>query len=90
MNIEEIEKFLDTKQISKDKYVKIDFKKRDSIYGIFVKANDYTDLKSKNFWRIVTSSHFDEWNKSKSINVAKIFNGTEFSRLTVVQAQPAH
>lgn len=89
MNSEEIEKFLDTKQIPKEKYVKIDFKKRDSIYGIFVKSNDYADLKSKNFWRIVTWSHFDEWYKSKNINLAKIFNGSEFSRLTVVQAQPA-
>ena len=84
MSIEEIEKFLDTKQIPKEKHVKIDFKKRDAIYGIFVKSNDYTDLKSKNFWRIVTLPHFEEYYKSKNINLAKIFNGTEFSKLSVV------
>lgn len=28
-------------------YVKIDFKKRGSVYGLFVKDNDYKDLKSK-------------------------------------------
>ena len=84
MNSEEIEKFLNTKTAKGDGYVKIDFKKRDTIYGLFVKDNDYTDLKSKNFWRIVTRTHFDEYNKSKNINLAKIFNGAEFSRLSLL------
>ena len=83
MHTEEIEKFLDTKTSSQNNYVKIDFKKRDSIYGLFVRDKDYGDLKSKNFWRIVTRPHFEEYNKSKNSNLAKIFNGTEFSRLTL-------
>jgi len=83
MHTEEIEKFLDTKTSVQNNYVKIDFKKRDSIYGLFVKDKDYTDLKSKNFWRIVTRPHFEEYNKSKNSNLAKIFNGTEFSKLTL-------
>ena len=84
MNSEEIEKFLDNKTANGDKYVKIDFKKRDTIYGLFVKDKDYGDLKSKNFWRIVTRTHFDEYNKSKNLNLAKIFNGAEFSRLSLL------
>src|SRR4051794_16031518 len=72
MNSEEIEKFLNEKTSASESYVKIDFKKRDAIYGLFVKDKDYGDLKSKNFWRIVTRTHFDEYNKSKNINLAKI------------------
>ena len=53
MNIEEIEKFLDKQDMKPGEYVKIDFKKRDAIHGLFVKGTDYAHLKSKNFWRIV-------------------------------------
>ncbi len=83
MNIEDIEKFLKTKRNQETDYVKIDFKKRDSIYGLFIKDGDYGDLKSKNFWRIVTRTYFDEYEKSKNVNLAKIFNGSEFQRLTL-------
>jgi hypothetical protein len=83
MNIEEIEKFLDKQDIKPGEHVKIDFKKRDPIYGLFVKGTDYSHLKSKNFWRIVTRTHMEEYNKSKNINLAKIFSGSDFSRLTV-------
>jgi hypothetical protein len=83
MQIEEIEKFLDTKLTADNKYIKIDFKKRDSIYGLFVKDRDYNDLKSKNFWRIVTRTNFDEYKKSKNTNLAKIFSGSDFSKLSL-------
>jgi hypothetical protein len=83
MNIEDIDKFLKTKVNQDNNYIKIDFKKRDSIYGLFIQDGDYSDLKSKNFWRIVTRTHFDEYQKSKNVNLAKIFNGSEFSRLTL-------
>ena len=83
MQIEEIEKFLDTKITTENKYIKIDFKKRDTIYGLFVKDRDYNDLKSKNFWRIVTRTNFNEWKKSKNNNLAKIFSGSDFSKLTL-------
>jgi len=83
MNIEEIQKFLDTKTSVQNNYVKIAFKKRDSIYGLFVKDKDYSDLKSKNFWRIVPRSQFDAYSKSQNVNLAKIFSGFEFSKLTI-------
>ncbi len=83
MNVEEIEKFLDKQEHTDDKKVKIDFKKRDSIYGVFVKGKDYSDLKEKNFWRVVTLPNVEAWQKSNDLNFAKIFSGSEFSRLTL-------
>ena len=85
MNIEEIEKFLGKQENPGPEVIKIDFKKRDPIYGLFLKGNDYGELKSKNFWRIVSKTHLDEYQKSKNINLAKIFSGSEFSRLTLAK-----
>lgn len=84
MNAEEIQKFLQSKTSSKNNYVKIDFKKRDAIYGLFIVEGDYDDLRSKNFWRIVTRKNFDEYKASKNVNLARIFNGAEFSRLSLL------
>src|SRR5436190_4143377 len=83
MNIEQIQKFLTTKANGKETYVKIDFKTRDSIYGLFITDNhDFRDLSSKNFWRVVTSKHFDAYKKSSNMDLARIFNGAEFTKLS--------
>lgn len=82
MNNTEIEKFLDTKTTTANNCVKINFRKREPLYGLFLKEADYNELKSKNFWRIVTRRHFDEWNSSKDVSLARIFNGSDFSKLT--------
>jgi hypothetical protein len=84
MNPEEIKKFIETKITRKDKYVKIEFSKREAMYGIFIADADYRDLSAKNFWRIVTSKNFDAYNKTKDVNLAKLFNGSEFSRLSLL------
>lgn len=84
MNSEQIKKFVEAKITTKDKYVKIEFSKRDAIYGIFITDADYQDLSTKNFWRIVTSKNFDAYNKTKDINLARLFNGSEFSRLSLL------
>lgn len=84
MNANEIKQFVENKITSKDKYVKIEFAKRDAIYGLFITDNDYNDLSSKNFWRIVTSKNFDAYSKSQDVNLAKLFNGFEFSRLSLL------
>lgn len=84
MNTEQIKKFIETKVTHNNKYVKIEFSKRDPIYGIFITDEDYHDLSSKNFWRIVTSKHFDEYNKKKDVNLARLFNGSEFSKLSLL------
>jgi hypothetical protein len=84
MNSEQIKKFVETKVTEKDKYVKIEFSKRDPIYGMFITDTDYQDLSAKNFWRILTSKNFDAYNKNKDVNLARIFNGSEFSRLSLL------
>jgi hypothetical protein len=84
MTSEEIQRFLDTKTSADNNYVRIKFKDRESIFGLFVKNhNDYAHLKSKNFWRIVPRSQFDAYDISKNAGLAKIFNGASFSRLAV-------
>ena len=83
MNIEDIEKFLNKDNSSPDTCVKINFKKRDSLFGLFIKTPDYNDLKAKNFWRIVTKTHFDQWHKTKDLSLARIFSGSDFSKLVL-------
>jgi hypothetical protein len=84
MTSEEIQRFLDTKTSADNNYVRIKFKDRESIFGLFLRNhNDYSDLKSKNFWRIVPRSQFDAYGVSKNEGLAKIFNGASFSKLAV-------
>lgn len=45
-------------------------------------GNDYKELRSKNLWRIVTNANIEQWRKTKDANLARIFNGIEFTRLT--------
>ena len=84
---EAVAKFIEAGNLSK-KTVKIEFKKRNTILGIFVQSNDYEDLKSKNFWRIVTETHISEWMESKDNRLAKIFSGAEFNRVTLPKQTP--
>jgi len=81
MNNDLIIKFLEPAHLAKNA-VKIEFKKRNTIVGVFVKTNDYEDLKAKNFWRIVTNSNIEVWKKTKDMSLARIFNGMEFTRLS--------
>ena len=83
MNIEDIEKFLNKDKGALDTCVKINFKKRDPLYGLFIKTADYNELKAKNFWRIVIKTHFDQWHKTRDMNLARIFSGTGFSKLVL-------
>lgn len=83
MNVIDIQKFLDNKTSTGNEYVRITFKRRDTIYGRFVRDhNDYNELKAKNFWRIVPKSQLAAFNQSHNVGLAKIFSGFEFSRLT--------
>jgi hypothetical protein len=81
MTNEEIDKFLGNK-FEEERYVKISFKNREPIHGLFIRDNDFRELKAKNFWRIVTRKHFDDFKKSRDVKLAKIFNGSEFSKLS--------
>lgn len=85
MNIEDIERFLSKNAGVDLKYVKISFKKRKEVYGLFIRDRDYAHLKTKNFWRIVTKMHMDEFRKTGDLSLARIFNGSEFSRLATYE-----
>ena len=76
-----IEKFVTTK-MKKGATVNIHFKDRNTVKGLFIQLPDYEELKSKNFWRVVNSQHFDQWNQSKDIGLARLFNGASFTRLS--------
>ncbi len=65
-----------------NKPLNIHFKQRSTITGLFIKTNDYDSLRSKNLWRIVSKPNIDEWRRTKDINLCRIFNGTDFTRLS--------
>jgi hypothetical protein len=81
-----IEKYIQDKK-HKNIQVNIHFKQRSTVTGLFIQTNDYSELKAKNLWRIVSSSKVEEWQKTKDINLARIFNGTEFTRLSNEEAK---
>ena len=82
MKNEDIEQFFARKATLEKDYVKITFKKRDSIYGLFLKEADYVHLKGKNLWRIVPQSQLETYKTSKHPALARIYNGDEFTRLS--------
>jgi hypothetical protein len=77
----QIEKFLQQNYIDK-KPVKVSFRGRKPIVGIFISTADYDELKSKNFWRIVGEVNIETYRKSKDMNLARMFSGTEFTKLS--------
>jgi hypothetical protein len=76
-----IEKFIQPK-IASNKAVNIHFKDRGTVTGIFIQSRDYNDLKAKNFWRIVNEPNVQKWKETKDENLARIFNGASFTRLS--------
>jgi hypothetical protein len=83
MRYEDIEKVLQ-KQSKKLSTVQITFKTRSAIKGIFIETQDYHELSRKNLWRIVVERHIDSYKQNHDENLAKIFNGSEFTRLELV------
>ena len=83
MTNEQIEKFVSNQHLDRAA-VQINFKARQSITGMFIKTADYAELKSKNLWRIVNGASLDEYNKSKDVNLARIFNGVEITKLGAI------
>jgi hypothetical protein len=63
--------------------LKVDFKTRQSIIGLFIKFRDYDELKAKNFWRIVPEARIKDYKKTQDFNLSRIFNGQELVKLTV-------
>ncbi|WP_152270536.1 short-chain dehydrogenase [Agriterribacter humi] len=81
MTNDKIEKFIECKP-KKNVKVNIHFKQRATVKGLFIRTDDYEELKSKNFWRIVSDSKVEEWEKTKDSSLARIYNGAEFTRLS--------
>lgn len=81
MTQEMIEKFIETKNRS-NAPVNIHFKERSTITGIFIKANDYEELKSKNFWRIINKNAVAQWEETRDVNLARLYNGLSFTKLS--------
>ncbi|HMO62838.1 MAG TPA: short-chain dehydrogenase [Ferruginibacter sp.] len=80
MTPELIGKYVESKDIL-DRPVNIFFRQRNSITGLFIKGNDYEEMKAKNFWRIVSESKIEEWHKTHNTDLAKLFSGSDFTRL---------
>lgn len=76
-----IERFIETKK-RQEKTLRIHFKGRNAIKGIFVFTGDYTEMKKKNFWRIVPETRFDEWAATGDLSLSRLFNGAAFTRLS--------
>jgi len=88
MQVDEIQKFLEKQApVQSSKSVKISFKSsREPIYGLFLQHQpDFKDLSSKNFWRIVPQNHISDYNRSNNESLARIFNGADFSRLSLYE-----
>jgi len=81
MTNEQIEKFLEAKN-GMETPIRISFRTRKPFTGIFIKTSDYSELKSKNYWRIVGESNLASYKKSKDTSLARIFSGMEITRLS--------
>lgn len=81
MTTEMIEKYIDNKS-RKQAAVNIHFKERSTVKGLFIRSSDYNELKYKNLWRVVHHEKIEEWNKTKNMDLSRIFNGLSFIRLT--------
>jgi hypothetical protein len=77
----QIEKFLQQNYLD-NAPVKVSFKGRKPIVGIFISTPDYSELKAKNFWRIVGELNIESYKKSKDLSLARMFNGSEFTKLS--------
>lgn len=84
MTAEQIETFLNKETIPAGKVIRFELKKRNPVRGLIVQGRDYNDLKAKNFWRIVTLTNMAAYQKTKDINLAKIFAGSDFLKLSLV------
>jgi hypothetical protein len=82
MTAEQIEKFFSS-NVKSNSLVRISFKTRNAVVGIFVQTPDFDELKAKNFWRIVSEANYEQWKQSKDYSLVRMFNGTEFTKLAI-------
>jgi hypothetical protein len=70
-----------TRDSKRDNLFLIRFKSRDAIRGLFIQTSDFEELSRKNLWRIVNESKVAEFTKTGNESLARIFNGSEFTKL---------
>ena len=76
-----IQQFIENKN-RKNTTISIHFKERSSVKGLFIRSVDYDELKDKNLWRVVSAAKIEEWNRTRNMDIPRIFNGISFTRLT--------
>ena len=81
MTNQQIEDFLTPEILPK--VINISFKVRNNVKGMFLTTGDFEDLKTKNLWRIIPEGRLEEWNKTRNMSLARIYNGSEFTKLKV-------
>jgi hypothetical protein len=82
MTYDQIEKVVNPENVGKY-VITISFKSRNNIKALFIQMPDFNELKVKNFWRVIPEKSIAEWKKSRNMNLARIFNGQEFTKLSV-------
>ncbi len=82
MTSEQIEKFFSS-DIKMNAVIRISFKTRNTVQGIFIQTPDMQELKLKNFWRIVSEANYEQWKKTQDYNLCRMFNGAEFTKLAI-------
>lgn len=88
MTSEQIDKFL-TNNSAPGTIVRIRFKTRSTITGMFIRMGDFEELKEKNFWRIISATNLPEYKKTQDSSLARIFNGHEFTKLELAPVTAA-
>ncbi|MCF3110880.1 short-chain dehydrogenase [Niabella sp. CC-SYL272] len=81
MDVHAIEKFL-ASATKNAGAVNIHFKDRSTVTGIFISSRDYEELKAKNFWRVVSSKNLQQWERTRDVNLSRLFSGSGFTRLS--------
>ncbi|MBN8837766.1 MAG: short-chain dehydrogenase [Sphingobacteriia bacterium] len=81
MDARAIEKYVEHED-RKNNIITISFKDRNNVAGLFIQQFDYEELKKKNFWRIVSFANLKDWEKTNNPNLARIYSGSSFSKLT--------
>jgi hypothetical protein len=82
MTNEQIQKFFSSNAKS-NSLIRISFKTRNSVVGVFIQTPEFEELKTKNFWRIVPEANYEQWKQSKDYNLVRMFNGVEFTKLAI-------
>lgn len=80
MTAEQIEKVVNS-QSENERTVTISFKNRNNFTGVFIKGNDFEELKNKNFWRIVSLNNQEQFFNTGNQNLTRLLHGSDFLKI---------